>query len=286
MRKTIYALLLVVTSTAVCPAQTLLRWKLKPNDVFAVEIHQETDSQVGFSGKQAKTKIALDIKLGWKVTAASGEGFTIRQTVESIRETLETPDMGVIQYDSASTARPSGQARELADSIKPLVGAEFDLLMTSRGEIATATPANDIAKALVARGDKSNSDAAAQDGLQQMLKRPLALLPEKEVKPGDTWTATSERTTAAGPMRFETTYELQNINTNSIATIAMTAKAQSGAGSKTTIKEQQHSGTISFPTAFSRFIEIDQTQRLVTERPYRETTITVTLSSKQTTTIK
>jgi uncharacterized protein DUF6263 len=267
-------------------AQTLLRWKLKPGDAFTVDIHQETDSQVGFSGKQAKTKITLDLKLGWKVTAAGSDDFTIRQTVDSIRETLDTPDMGSIQYDSSSSARPSGQARELAESIKPLVGAEFELKMTPRGEIASATPANDSAKALVASGGKSNAEAAAQDGLQQMLKRSLALLPEQEVKAGDTWTATSDRATAAGPLKLETTYRLENLEGNSLAKIAMTAKAQSSPTSKTTIKQHQHEGTLRFSVADGRLVSIEQKQKLVTERPYRETTITVTLESTQTTTLQ
>src|SRR5262245_49690645 len=111
-------------------AQTLLRWKLKPGDGFTIEIDQHTDSQVTFSGKSAATKIDLALKLAWKVTAASGDGFTIRQTVERIHETLVTQDMGTIEYDSAVAARPTGQARELAESVKPLIGAEFELTMT------------------------------------------------------------------------------------------------------------------------------------------------------------
>jgi len=286
MRKTIYGFVLLLIATEFCSAQTLLRWKLKPGDAFAVAIEQKTDSQVGFSGKQAKTKITLDLKLAWKVTAGASDGFTIRQTVDSIRETLETPDMGSIQYDSSSSARPTGQARELADSIKPLVGAEFDLVMTPRGEISSATPANDIAKVLVSGGGKSNADIAAQDGLQQMLKRPLALLPEQEVRPGDTWTTTSDRATAAGPLKLETTYRLESLEGNLLAKIAITAKAQSSQASKTTIKQHQHEGTLLFSVADGRLVSIEQKQKLVTERPYRETTITVTLDSTQTTAIK
>ncbi len=267
-------------------AQTLLRWKLKAGDTFKVEIEQQTDSQVGFSGKMAKTQIELKLTLAWKVAAASDSGFTIRQIVEQIYEKITTQDMGAIEFDSAASARPSGQARELAESIKPLIGAEFELVMTPRGEITSATPVNDVAKALLAAADKSTPDTSSQEGLQQMLRRPLIVLPEKEAKAGDTWTATSDRTTAAGPLKLETTYRLDGIDNNSVARITMTAKAQAGPGSKTAIKEHQDSGTISFSAPDGRLMEINQQQKLVTERPYRETTITVTLDSKQTTTLK
>jgi hypothetical protein len=276
----------VLATTAYCHAQTLLRWKLKPGDTLTLEIDQHTDSQVGFSGKSAKTQIDLKLKLSWKVAAAGDSGFTIRQSVEQISEKITTQDMGVIEFDSAATARPAAQARELAESIKPLIGAEFELVMTPRGEITSATPVNDVAKAVLAKADKSTQGASSQEGLQQMLKRPLMILPEKEVKPGDAWTVSSDRATAAGPLKLETTYRLESVDDKSVAMIAMTAKAQAGPGSKTTIKDHQHSGTISFSLADGRMLEIDQEQKLVTERPYRETTITVTLDSTQKTTLK
>jgi hypothetical protein len=280
------AVVIAAISPSLASAQTLLRWKLKSGDAFTVEIDQHTDSQVGFSGKLAKTQIELKLKLAWKVTAASNSGFTIRQNVEQIYEKITTQDMGVIEYDSAATARAPGQARELAESIKPLVGAEFELIMTARGEITSATPVNEVAKALLAAAGKINQEAASQEGLQQMLRRPLMILPEKEVKPGDSWTVSSDRATAAGPLTLETTYRLESIDEKSVAKIAMTAKAQAGPGSKTTIKDHQHSGTILFSVSDGRTLEIEQKQKLVTERPYRETTITVTLDSTQKTNLR
>ena len=119
-----------------------------------------------------------------------------------------------------------------------------------------------------------------------MLRRPLIVLPEKEAKAGDTWTVSSDRTTAAGPLKLETTYRLEGIDNTSMARITMTAKAQPGPGSKTAIKEHQHSGTISFSAPDGHLREIDQKQKLVTERPYRETTITVTLDSTQKTSLR
>ncbi len=282
----IFIVILVFATPQICNAQTLLRWQLKAGDAFTVEIEQHTDSIVAFSAKSATTKIGLTLKLAWKVTAATDNGFTIRQTVEQVHEKLVTQDMGTIEYDSATAARPTGQARELAESIKPLIGAEFELMMKPNGEITSVTPANDVAKTLLAATDKTNPNAASHEGLQQMLRRPLAVLPEKKVKPGDTWSVASQRVTAAGPLNLETTYELQSIDEKGLAKIAMTAKAQPGTGSKMTIKEHQHSGTIQFSATDGRLLDIDQTQKLVTERPYRETTITVTLTSEQKTSIK
>jgi hypothetical protein len=53
-----------------------------------------------------------------------------------------------------------------------------------------------------------------------------------------------------------------------------------------TIKEHAQSGTVRFSIDQGRVVSAEQEQKLITERPYRETTIVVSLSSKQTTTIK
>src|SRR4051812_39239323 len=98
--------------------QTLLRWKLQPGESFTVQTRQQTESQVAFSGQSVTTKIDLAITLSWTVTGIEKDGISIVQTVERVEAKLESPTVGVVQYDSASTMRPSGQAREIADTIK------------------------------------------------------------------------------------------------------------------------------------------------------------------------
>jgi hypothetical protein len=51
------------------------------------------------------------------------------------------------------------------------------------------------------------------------------------------------------------------------------------------IKDQDHSGTITFAVEAGRVVVSDQMQELTTERQYRDVTITVKLSSTQKTTI-
>src|SRR3954470_20829313 len=66
-------------------AQTLLRWKLKPGESFSVDMHQETDSQVAFSGKSVSTKIDLTLQLTWTVTSATEKEFAIKQLIDRIQ---------------------------------------------------------------------------------------------------------------------------------------------------------------------------------------------------------
>jgi hypothetical protein len=269
--------------------QTMLRWKLKPGDSLAVTIDQQTDSTVAFSGKSAKTDIALKLTLGWNVVAADANGFKIRQSIDGIQQKLTTQQAGTIEFDSTSKAKPTGQSRDLADALRPLIGAEFDMAMTPRGEITAVEPANEAAKALFAGLEAGQTtDATARASVEQMLKRPLLVLPERPTSVGETWTASSERPTVAGPLKIDTTYKLAGIanqNGRPVARIAMTASFTPAAGGQLTVKSPEHSGEIEFAVDNGRLIKISQQQKLTTERPYRETTIVVTLASQQTTTL-
>jgi hypothetical protein len=283
IKRAVAIVLFVLLLTTAASAQTLLRWKLKEGEAFTVEIAQKTDSVVAFGTKSAATTIDLTMTLSWKVARATDSVYQIRQTVERIQQTITTRDAGTVAFDSAAAAgRPTGQAKELAEALKPLVGAEFEMTMTSHGEITSVEPVNEAAKALLGTAD-AGVDAGSQNTVRQMLRRPLAILPEQAVKAGDTWTSASERATAAGAIKLEAMYQLEGIDGESVARIGTKAKVTPGAGSTTRIKEHEHSGVVRFSLADGRVLDIEQKQKLVTERPYRETTITVTLNSVQTT---
>src|SRR5438445_2869049 len=107
------AVVLWLTLATQVTAQTLLRWKLQPGQAFVVQTRQQTESQVAFSGQSVTTKIELAIALSWSVVGANKNTVNIDQTVERIEIKLESPTVGAVHYDSSSTARPTGQAREI-----------------------------------------------------------------------------------------------------------------------------------------------------------------------------
>lgn len=297
----------IVASTwpSVANSQTLLRWKLKPGETLDLIVQQETESQVAFSGKSATTKIDLTVGLDWQVTVADDKEIKLKQTIKEIKLKLQSPQGGLIEYDSATAARPTGQARDIADSLKPLIGAEIELTMTGRGEIVSAEPANKTTEELVApQGKPDEPKELSRSAIEQLLKQPVVILPEKAVSASDEWTRTSELAAAAGSFEQVTTYRLSNVaeqNGQPIARLEMKSKLKPVAASappaklppgkkpavgKLGVKSHEQSGTIQFAVDAGRVTEAEQTQKLVTERPYRETTIVVTLSSKQTTTVR
>src|SRR3954469_1370602 len=62
-----------------------LRWKLKPGNEFTVDVRQETESQVAFSGKSVTTTIDLALQQTWSVTSASEKEYVIKQSIDRIQ---------------------------------------------------------------------------------------------------------------------------------------------------------------------------------------------------------
>jgi len=298
------ALLLSTIPTGDAEAQTLLRWKLKAGQSFAVQTQQHTDSDVSFGGKSAATKIDVDLDSTWSVVAAHDDRLTINQTIDRIVVSLVPPQGSPLQYDSAAQVRPTGQAANLASALKPLIAAAVEVKMNGRGEILDVKPANQAAEWMFVetKSDPADSSSVGRRDVRQILRKPLIVFAESPVADGGTWNR--RENVLVYPLTFEqnSTYRLAGklereekrlvkIETSSQLnhepTAAIPAGGQ-GPGEKRTIKikSQEQTGTILFSPEEGHVIEAEQTQKLVTERTYRETTIVVTLERKQKTTIK
>jgi hypothetical protein len=275
--------------------QTSLVWKLEPGQKLLVDCRQETTTLVAFSGKSAETKLDLGVELSWTVTGRDDKAFTITQSVRRFTFKLESEKAGVIAYDSAARSQPTGQAREIAAAIKPLLAAEVAITMSERGEIVAAAPANDAAKQLFTAGPMADQPGVfSQAAIQRLLRQPLAVLPAEPVKEGDTWTTADKLTVDAGTFDQTTTYRLagtQEQDGQQLARIEMTSELKpatppaKGGKPALALKTHEQTGHLVFAPELGRLVSSEQNQKLVTERPYRETTITVTLASKQTLTL-
>jgi hypothetical protein len=277
-------------------AQTLLRWKLKPGESFSVRTQQQTESEVGFSGKSAKTKLENELHLTWTVISADEQSITLRQTVDRIVVNMLTRDAAAAQFDSAVSGRPTGQGASLASGLKPLVGAEFEIKMSVLGKIAAVNPINEAARALFGKETKApENESAGRETMQQLLKQPLVVLSEKEVSGGDSWQETIELDTAAGPLRQVTTYKLEVISEQNgeqvcrvSATSTMDPKSETDKAAEAMLKivNQNQSSVILFSASEGRVLEIEQAQKLETLRAYRETNIVVKLNCVQKTKVE
>ena len=286
------ALLTLVAGGPRSQAQTLLRWKLRQGETLAVEMTQQTQSQVGFSSKSAETKVSLTMRMAWHVQSADDNEIAVKQTIEHLRASLATAT-GTAEFDSASKARAAGLTKQLADSMQPLVGAQIDVVFSSRGEVKSAKPANEAAQSLFAAHDQPDAaDTAPGSSLAQLVAQSILPLPEKEAAVGDEWTVIREIQSAAGPLVHETIYTLKEvlerdgerlckIDLQSRLPPSQPAAAQATSGTVPAIRIKNHvqTGTVTFSIDRGRPVDVEKVQKLQTERTYRDTTIEVSLSS-------
>ena len=230
------------------------------------------------------------------MTAADGQQFKVRQLVQRITFSLLPQKGDAVKYDSLNPARPTGQARQVAEAVKPLLGAEIEITMSDRGQILATAPVNAAAEKLFADVSAEQSpNVFSRQALQTLLRQPLVVLPEKPVAADDAWSDEPRKIeSAAGTFmqtsKYQRAGQVEEAG-QTLEKIELTAKltpvaASATKGPKLTVKSHEQAGTILFSAAQGRLVRAEQSQKLATERPYRETTIAVTLESKLTTTIK
>jgi hypothetical protein len=278
----------LVLAPAAGHGQETLRWNLAAGDELAIEITQHTTADVSYAGKRTTTQIDLSLELRWKVLSREANQTRIQQSVARVTARLDSPAGGA-QYDSSAAGRPQGRARELASALAPLAGATMELVLSDRGEMLELRPQGEAAEQLLnqsAPSDGGQTDAA----VRQVLRQPLVLLPVEAAAEGATWTESHTLASALGPAEQRSTYRYAGTTDESgqkFARLEWTAELtlkQPPAG--VALKEHAHSGTALFDVAAGRLVRAEQTQKLTTERPFRDTTIVVTLASRQTTTVR
>ncbi len=132
-------LLCVLVLTAITrpgQAEQLLRWKLRPGEAINVKMAQNMDMKANVMGKSLASSADMSMVMRWVVEDVDQDGVTeMRQSIQRLRMSMQTPGGKPVVYDSASQAEPVGMAKNLAQNMQPLIGVEFIQTMSPRGEI-------------------------------------------------------------------------------------------------------------------------------------------------------
>jgi hypothetical protein len=266
-----------------------LRWKLETGQKFVAKIDQrsQVDSTLGGAAPTLMT-LEAGMEMLWKVNSVDDQGTAqITQRFGRLRMKLEMPKSGAISYDTASDAKPTGDAKMIAAAIQPLLDAEIKLTLSPRGEIASVE-LGEAAQKVVEGLDAASPLKAllSKEGLSNILKQSLVVLPENDVKPGDTWQREASVNSALGKFKQTTTYELKPADSElpevarieSVSTLALEMPA-AGKARPATLKQQHQKGVILFDQAAGRLRSAEVEQELVTASTLKDTPIQVKLTS-------
>jgi hypothetical protein len=291
-RSLLLGLTVLLTAGSPAFAQKTLRWKLKPGDQLQVNIQQQTLSTVTIANKPVKTTLEMRLETLWKVDSADEKQIKMTQSVKRVAVKMQSGDSTPISYDSATKAAPLGTAKDVATAVAPLLaeGSALIVTMDTRGEVLLAEPSAKLAALWKSPRPKESVGPGGSESTQELLRRSLVLLPEKPVEVTDAgkakWTKEREIGMPIGTVKQTTEFvyageaeegeqKVDKIEFNSNLTLV-----PGGAKSlKLTLKEQKQTGHALFSAEQGRVVSAEQTQKLVTEAPYRETKITVSVES-------
>jgi hypothetical protein len=192
-------------------AEGPLRWKFKVGEKLDYNMVQEM--QMAASGaalpQEMKTSMRQEMNMTWDVQGVddkTGEAV-IRQKFDRVKMKMATP-VGSFEYDSKSEEAPTGLGAMIAPMYKAMTEGEFEITMTSRGEVKDVKIPEQVITALKnSPNAAAMGDIASAEGFKKMISQGALILPEKAPQKGETWSTKVEmKNPAVGKQTVETTY--------------------------------------------------------------------------------
>jgi|tagenome__1003787_1003787.scaffolds.fasta_scaffold20899817_2 hypothetical protein len=213
---TLLIALATLASVAVTAAQAEepLRWKFKVGEKLDYNMVQEMQMSASGAGvpQEAKTSMRQEMNMTWDVQGVddkSGEAV-IRQKFDRVKMKMQTP-FGGFDYDSKSEEAPTGLGAMIAPMYKAMTEGEFEITMTSRGEVKDVKIPEQVLTALKnSPNAAAMGDVASAEGFKKMISQGALVLPKDAPKKGDSWkTKVEMKNPAVGKQTVETTYRYE-----------------------------------------------------------------------------
>jgi hypothetical protein len=288
-----FALVITGLYCETASAQGALRWKLQKGDKYELQMKQQTNSVVSLSSRKLTSTVDLQVNVSWDVQSAEDDQFVIEQTIDSIRIEMKGADQNPVKYDSADKAAVPAAAKPLQAAVAPLLGAKFSLSMNALGAISSAKRISPEGTEAVPVGDAGKNAGVSKESIEQLLLQPLLPLPKESLDSDQSWTDERQTKAALGDVKLKRTFTLAGMEDRAGKPAAkieikgeLTVTPPAGAPKNAPqLKQQSHSGTAWFAKEAGRLVAVETTQRLVTESMYRDSTITVDLTTNLSTTL-
>jgi hypothetical protein len=188
-----------------------LRWKFTVGEKLDYTMIQDmtmaaSGAALGAAGQSTTMRQEMDMT--WDVQGVNNEGeAVIKQKFDRVKMKMTGPNGG-FEYDSKSDAAPTGLGALIAPMYKAMTQSEFEITMTSRGEVKDVKIPEEVLTALQSSpGAAAMGDIATADGFKKMISQGALVLPQDAPKEGENWKTKVEMANpAVGKQTVETTY--------------------------------------------------------------------------------
>lgn len=159
----------------------MLEWKLKKGQVLTVESINEMVSSMKLpDGSSQEMPMKQQFDSEWKITDSDAKSFSVQTTIKRMRTSMKSPFMNV-DYDSDKEEPKDPIGKQIATSMKPLLGSEFTMVLGRRGNLIEMKVPEFV--------DKTPANALTGDSLKEAFWQQIEF-PEGEMKPGREWEQT------------------------------------------------------------------------------------------------
>jgi len=233
------------------------------------------------------------LQISWTIDSVDPSGEAqITQRFERFAVTMKSGNAEPIEYASDSARKPSGSAAEIAAAVAPVIGADISVTMTDRGAIRAVKLSDAAAEAFASVESPALKQLFSAEGISKLLGQAAVELPEQAVATDGSWTSSFTTPSPLGTLKQDRTYTLvagDDSNGETLERINITGRLEIGASEQAPRKlkliDQELAGSMYFDAVAGRLVKSQTTQKLTTERPYREFKIKVQTTATTKTTI-
>jgi hypothetical protein len=130
------ALVVLLLGGSQASAEKALRWQFKQGEKLQYVRTQERVTHTMSGADKVKQTMVRMTTVTLAVDQINADGSArITQSIDRLQLKQETP-AGNIDYDSSADKKYEGRAAQLANSLRPLIGAEFSYKLSPLGEVS------------------------------------------------------------------------------------------------------------------------------------------------------
>ena len=270
-RRAALCFLLVTGAVASAHAQERLRWKFEEGETTRYQIVQDMDIKMSVGGQNIDSKMTQTMEMGWAVESVASDGTAkLKQKISRVQVTMTSPLFNV-EYDSSKDEQPADPVGgQLAKVFGAMVGKDFTMTMTPRGEIKNVTIPEELEQALEgAGGGVPGGGGFNADSLKQLASQSGVEFPEEPVGRGENWSGKTEAKLPFGTMKLDNQFTYQGTERRggqSLQKIGVKPKISiepdPNAQVQMKVKSQDANGTIYFNNEEGRIAESTMKQNL------------------------
>lgn len=188
-----------------------IAWRAEQQGLLRVRMIHRMRTEIQSDQKPSAMSMLTAMELHWRLADADEPGkIAIEQKIERLILQSTEADGRTWNFDTASPDPPSPELRELAATLRPLIGSRLTIVLDPRGQIQDVQRDAETDRLLAEMPTAARwKNLLTREGMRQMLRQALGPLPDQPVVSGDRWREVRSLQTPLGQITLIDQFEYQ-----------------------------------------------------------------------------